>query len=168
MATPHLHLAQVNIAVPIEPLDSARLADFVAALAPINALADASPGFAWRLVGDGSDGDATGVRGFGDERLIINMSTWESLEALADFVFKSGHAGVMRERRRWFVPMKEAYSVLWWVPAGHRPTIAEAEERLAHLRAHGPSPFAFTFKQPFDGAAAAPRPRGGADYPAAG
>ena len=151
MPKPPLHLAQVNVALPIEPLDSARLADFVAALAPINALADTSPGFVWRLMGE--SGDATGMRGLGDERLIVNLSTWVSLEALADYVFKSAHAGVMRERRRWFVPMKEAYSVLWWVPAGHRPTVAEAGERLTYLRVHGPTPFAFTFKQSFDGTA---------------
>jgi hypothetical protein len=148
MSKPLLHLAQANIALPIEPLDSARLADFVAAIAPINALADTSPGFVWRL------GDATSVRGFGDDRLIINMSTWTSLDALADYAFKSAHADVMRERRRWFVPMKEAYSVLWWVPEGHRPTMVEAEERLAHLRAHGPTPYAFTFKRPFEGTGA--------------
>jgi hypothetical protein len=140
-------LAQVNVALPREPLDSALLADFVAALEPINALADEAPGFVWRLQGDG--GDATAVRGFGDERIIVNMSTWESLDALAAFVFHSPHAAVMRERRRWFVAMKEAYAALWWVPARHRPTVREAEERVAHLRAHGPSAHAFTFKQPF-------------------
>jgi hypothetical protein len=149
MPKPLLHLAQLNVALPLEPLDSARLADFVAAIAPINALAEASPGFVWRLVGYG--GDATSVHGFGDDRLLLNMSTWTSLEALADYVYKSAHAGVMRERRRWFAPMRETHSVLWWVPAGHRPTVAEAEERLTHLRAHGPTPFAFTFKEPFDG-----------------
>jgi hypothetical protein len=152
-------LAQVNVALPREPLDSALLADFVASLAPINALAEASPGFVWRLQGDG--GDATAVRGFGDDRILVNMSTWESLDALASFVFHSAHAGVMRERRKWFVPLQEVYVALWWVPAGHRPTVREAEERVAHLREHGPSAFAFTFKQPFPppGAETAPTPR---------
>lgn len=145
-------LAQVNIALPREPLDSALLADFVARLDPINALADRSPGFVWRLQSEG--GDATAVRGFGDDRILVNMSTWESVEALADYVFRSAHAEVMRARRTWFVPMKESYVALWWVAAGHQPTVAEAEERVAHLRAHGPSEFAFTFKAPF------PPPRG--------
>ncbi len=149
MVTParSFDLAQVNIALPRESLDSALLADFVAALEPINALADASPGFVWRLAGDG--GDSTAIRGFGDERILVNMSTWESLDHLADFVFKSAHAGVMRTRRKWFEPIREVYAALWWVPAGHRPTVAEAEERLRHLRENGPTPFAFTMKEPF-------------------
>jgi hypothetical protein len=147
MSVRRFDLAQVNIALPLEPLDSALLADFMAALEPINALAEASPGFVWRLQGD--LGDATSLRGFGDERIVINMSTWASLDALADFAFKSAHAGVMRQRRKWFVSMTEAYAALWWVPAGHRPSIREAEERVERLRAHGPTPFAFTFKQPF-------------------
>jgi len=140
-------LAQVNIAVPIEPLTTPRLADFVAALDPVNALADAAPGFVWRLVT--ADGDATAVRGFGDERIIINMSVWESLDALAAFVLRGEHAAVMRRRRDWFVPLREAYTVLWWVPGGHRPDVAEAEERLAALRADGPGPRAFTVARPF-------------------
>jgi len=152
-------LAQVNIALAREPLDSPLLADFFAALPEINALADASPGFVWRLVGDG--GDATGIRAFGDDRIIVNMSTWASIEALADYVFRSAHAGVMRERRKWFTAMKESYVALWWVPAGHRPTPREAEQRLEHLRTHGPTAFAFTFKQPFPppGASVKPEPR---------
>jgi Domain of unknown function (DUF3291) len=77
------------------------------------------------------------------------MSTWESLDALADFVFKSAHSEIMRERRQWFLPMKEAYAALWWVPVGHRPSVQEAEERVAHLRLHGSTVFAFTFKLPF-------------------
>jgi len=141
------HLAQVNIALPQQPLDSPLLADFVAALAPINALADSSPGFVWRLQTE--DGDATAVRGFGDDRLIVNLSTWESLEALGNFVYRSAHAGVMGQRRRWFEHLREAYLALWWVPAGHRPTIREAEERLRHLVVHGPTPFAFSFRAPF-------------------
>lgn len=146
MAARSFDLAQVNIALPREPLDSALLADFVAALAPINALAESTPGFVWRLQGD--EGDATSVRGFGDERILVNLTTWESLDALADFVYRSAHSEVMRARRKWFVPI-EAYVALWWVPAGHRPTVREAEERVSHLRQHGPSPFAFTFKRPF-------------------
>ncbi|WP_437669400.1 DUF3291 domain-containing protein [Sorangium sp. So ce131] len=144
---PH-HLAQVNIALPLEPLDSALLADFVSALDPVNALADAAPGFVWRLKEYG--GNATAVRAFGDDRILVNMSVWESAEALSDFVFRNPeHAAVMRRRREWFVPMREAITALWWVPAGHTPTVAEAEERLEHLRRHGPTPRAFTFRHLF-------------------
>jgi hypothetical protein len=156
MSTRRFDLAQVNIALPLEPLDSVLLADFVAALAPVNALADGRPGFVWRLQGDA--GDAMSVRGFGDDRIIVNMSTWESLDALADFVFKSAHSNVMRARRKWFSPMKEVYAALWWVPAGHRPSVREAEERVQHLREHGPTSRAFTFKQPFPSPDAAAQP----------
>ena len=140
------HLAQVNIGLPREPLDSALLADFVAALDPINALADGSPGFVWRLQTE--DGNATALRIF-DDRLMVNMSVWESVEALADYVYRSAHTEVMRNRRRWFHHLSEMYAALWWVPVGHRPSVAEAEERLTHVRVHGPTPYAFTFQQPF-------------------
>lgn len=142
------HLAQLNIALPVAPLTSDELADFVAALDPVNAVADAAPGFVWRLQTE--DGDATAVRGFDDDRLIVNMTVWESMEALADFVYRNpAHVAVLRERRRWFEKMAEAFQVLWWVPAGHRPSVTEAEERLHHLRAHGPSERAFTFRTPY-------------------
>lgn len=140
-------LAQVNIALPQAPLDSEQLREFVELLDPINALAELSPGFVWRLKTE--DGDATGVRGFGDDRLIINLSVWESIEALGDFVYRSHHAAVMRRRREWFGQLREAYTALWWVPAGWQPSIAECEERVASLRSQGPTPYAFTFKQPF-------------------
>jgi heme-degrading monooxygenase HmoA len=142
------HLAQVNIARPLEPLDAPLLADFVAALEPVNALADTSPGFVWRLQTE--DGDATAVRGFGDDRLIVNLSVWESLEALRAFAYSNAeHLAVLRRRREWFERRAEAAVALWWVPAGHRPSVAEAEERLAALRSAGPGPAAFTFRRPF-------------------
>jgi hypothetical protein len=128
-------------------LDTPLLADFVANLDPINALADGSPGFVWRLQTE--DGDATSIRAFEDELMIINMSVWESIDQLAEFVYRSGHVAVMRRRRQWFERM-QVYLALWWVPEGHVPTIAEAQERLEHLEAHGPSPHAFTFKQRFE------------------
>ena len=140
------HIAQVNIALPLEPLDSPLLAEFVEQLEPINALAERSPGFAWRLQDE--DGDATGIRAFDDDRLIINMSVWESIEALGEFVYRSGHVAVMRRRREWFERVR-MHMALWWVPAGHQPTVTEAEERLEHLRANGPTPFAFTFNARF-------------------
>ena len=139
------HVAQVNIALPREPLDSPALAEFVANLEPVNALADTAPGFVWRLQDD--SGDATSIKAFDDERLIINMSVWESIAALWAFVYDGGHLDVMRRRREWMTKLAETHMALWWVPAGHIPTIGEAEERLDHLRAHGPTEHAFTFKQ---------------------
>jgi hypothetical protein len=143
-----MQLAQLNIALRREPLESPLLAEFVAALEPVNAAADASPGFVWRLQTE--DGDAMGVRGFGDDRLIVNMSVWESLEALRAFAYSDRtHLGVLRRRREWFARM-DFHLVLWWVPAGHQPSVAEAEERLELLRERGPGPDAFTFRSVFD------------------
>ena len=141
------HLAQVNIALPLEPLTSARLSGFVAALDEINALADAAPGFVWRLQTE--DGDATAIRLLDDDRLIVNMSVWSSMTSLTEFVYRSDHVRIMRQRRGWFETMSEAYQALWWVPAGHLPTVAEAEQRITHLRAHGPTGYAFTFRNSF-------------------
>jgi hypothetical protein len=140
------HIAQVNIALPRAPLDDPLLADFVALLDPINELADRSAGFVWRLQTD--DGNATGIRAFDDERIIVNMSVWESIEALWAFVYDSAHLDVMRRRREWFERIR-MHMCLWWVPAGHTPTVSEAEERLTLLREYGPTARAFTFKQPF-------------------
>jgi hypothetical protein len=143
-------LAQVNIALAREPLDAPLLSDFMAALAPVNARADRAPGFVWRMQSE--DGDATAVRGFGsDPRLIINLTVWESLAAMLDFVYgDAAHLAVMRRRREWFERL-DLHTVLWWVPAGHRPTVTEAEQRLDYLRRHGPTPRAFTFRRNFDG-----------------
>ena len=142
------HLAQLNIGRLRAPLESPQIAGFVAALEPINAIADAAPGFVWRLQTE--DGDATAIRPFAeDDLLLVNMSVWRSLEALADFAYRSDHRDVMRQRRDWFERMAEAYLVLWWVPEGHIPTVDEAKARLERLRRVGPSPDAFTFRQPF-------------------
>jgi hypothetical protein len=147
------HVAQVNIGRLLAPLDAPELADFVEALDPVNALADVAPGFVWRLQTE--DGDATALRVF-DEYTLVNMSVWESIDALADFVYRSHHVDVMRRRREWFERPTEAFLALWWVPAGTVPTLADAEQRLVHLRTHGPTPEAFTLRDPF------PAP-GGAD-----
>jgi hypothetical protein len=149
------HLAQLNIGRLLAPLESSKLAPFVEALEPINALADGAPGFVWRLQTE--DGDATAIRAFDDDMLMVNMSVWESVEALGDFVYRSDHLSVMRRRREFFERMAEAFMVLWWVPAGHRPSVAEAKERLEMLRRDGPTPAAFTFRSPF--------PAPGADAP---
>ncbi len=149
-------LAQLNIALPLEPLTSPRLAGFVGALEEINALADFSPGFVWRLQTE--DGDATAIRAFDDDRLIVNLTVWTSIEALGDFVYRSAHVGVLRRRREWFEAPSEAHQVMWWLPAGELPSVAEAEHRLAHLRRHGPTPRAFTFRDPFPAPDGAPAP----------
>ncbi len=127
-------------------MDGPVMAGFKAALEPINELADNAPGFVWRLQTE--DGDATAIRPYEDERMIVNMSTWESIEALRAFVYTSAHTAVMRNRKQWFERV-EIYMVLWWVPAGHEPTIEEAKARLEHLRGHGPTPYAFTFRASF-------------------
>jgi hypothetical protein len=139
------HIAQLNVGVTVAPLDSAELADFVAALDGVNALAEASPGFVWRLKSD--SGNATDVRVGDNPNFIVNMSVWESVETLFEFVYRSMHTKVMSRRRDWFEKPDRAYHVLWWVPAGHQPTVEEAMARLDHLDKHGPSPHAFTFKE---------------------
>ena len=141
-------LAQLNVGRMVAPQDSPLVAPFVDALDEINALAEASPGFVWRFQTE--DGNAMAERPFpDDDEMLVNFSTWESTEALADYVYRSQHVEFLRRRREWFVPLKEVVTVLWWVPAGHRPTSAEAVERLEHLRRHGPTAYAFTFRHRF-------------------
>jgi len=145
-------LAQVNIGRLGEPLDSPALADFVAALDPVNALADAAPGFVWRLQTE--DGNATAVRAFewdaaGSAGVIVNMSVWESVDALATFVYSDEHRQVMRRRREWFERIPVAYTALWWIKRGTIPTTDDAEGKVRHLRAHGPTPAAFTLRMHF-------------------
>lgn len=141
------HLAQVNVARALAPLDSRDMAGFIEQLDEINALAEQSPGFVWRLKSD--SGNATDVRPYEDDRIIVNLSVWQSIEQLHDFVYKSAHAPVMRRRQEWFSKFEGAYLALWWVPARHQPSIDEAKARLAHLDMHGPSPFAFNLKTRF-------------------
>jgi len=145
------HLAQLNVAKLTAPLDDPCMADFVDALGPTNDLADGWQGFVWRLQTD--EGDATSIRAFDDPLLLVNMSVWESVEALGDYISRSGHLDVMRRRREWVSYMPEAHLCLWWIPAGSIPTVDEAKERLEHLRAHGPTPHSFTFKKRFAAAA---------------
>lgn len=141
------HLAQLNIARLRYPIDAPETQGFVVELEPVNALADEAPGFVWRLQTD--DGDATSIRLFEDDLMIVNLSLWESLESWRDFVFSGRHLDVMRKRRAWFERMAAAYSVMWWVPAGHVPTPDEAVQRLELLRESGPTPQAFTMRQAF-------------------
>jgi hypothetical protein len=153
--TTDFHLAQVNISRLLAPLDSDLLRDFVNALDPVNASGDAAPGFVWRLQTE--DGDATAVRIFDDPDLIVNLTVWTDLASLGDFAFGEPHVQIMRRRRAWFAKPTEAMTALWWIPAGTRPTVADAEERLLALRQNGPTPFAFTMRAPF------PAPGSGAD-----
>jgi len=142
-----LHIAQVNIGRMKGELEDPVMADFVARLDEINALADRSPGFVWRLQTEA--GNATYLRPYDDDRILFNMSVWESIEQLRRYVYYSAHVEVLKRRHDWFDKFSGAYTALWWVPQGHRPGIDEAKQRLAHLDAHGPTPFAFTFKKPF-------------------
>ncbi len=146
-AAPAYQLAQVNIARMLEPLDSPLLADFVAGLDPLNALADTADGFVWRLQGD--EGDATAFRVFEDDWLLLNMSVWRDPAALDAYVYDPAHRALLRRRREWFAKPAEAMAALWWVPAGHIPTPKEAEERLVLLRANGAGPEAFTLREVF-------------------
>jgi len=137
------HLAQLNVAHLKAPLDSPLLADFVGNLDRINALAESASGFIWRL--QTPEGDATALRPAGPDT-IVNMSVWTDVSSLSAFVFKSGHVDILKRRKEWFERMADAYTVLWWVPKGAIPTIDEALAKLDHLRSHGPSPEAFTFR----------------------
>ena len=137
------HIAQVNIARLKAPIDDPLLAGFVARLDDVNALADAAPGFVWRLQTDA--GNATDLRPYADERILLNLSVWESPEQLREFVYRSAHVEVMRQRKSWFEQFDGAYQALWWVPAGHIPSVDEAKERLECFRAQGESARAFSF-----------------------
>ena len=155
---PAYELAQLNVGVIRAPMDSPVMAEFAANLDRINALAERTPGFVWRLQSD--SGNATDIRPFDDPDLLLNMSVWRDVAALSAYVYRSEHVAIMRRRREWFEPMDQAYLVLWWVARGHRPSIDEAVARLETLRRKGPTPEAFTFRQAFAApdAAAPPAP----------
>jgi len=143
------HIAQVNIGRIKAPIDDPLMAGFTGRLDEINALADRSPGFVWRLQTD--EGNATYFRPYeNDDRILLNMSVWETIDALRNFVYRTAHTELLRGRQAWFEKFAGAYTALWWVPAGHIPGIDEAKKRIAHVDAHGPTQFAFTFKTIFD------------------
>ena len=142
------HLAEINVARALAPLDDPMLAPFMVQIAAVNELADRSPGFVWRLQTE--YGDATGIQAFDDPRVLVNMSVWRDVDSLWRFTYDSGHLAPFRERRRWFEPPTQPHLALWWIPEGRIPTLDEGRARLEHLVAHGPTPFAFTFKQMFD------------------
>jgi len=141
-------LAQLNIGVIKGPIDSPVMAEFVANLDRINALAERTPGFVWRLQTE--EGNATAIRPYPEnENMAVNMSVWKDVDSLRLFVFHSEHVQIMRRRQEWFEKMTEAFLVLWWVPRGHRPGIEEAKAKLEMLRAKGSTAEAFTFRQAF-------------------
>ena len=141
-------LAQLNIGIIKGPIDGPVMAEFVANLDRINALAERTPGFVWRLQTE--EGNATAIRPYPEnENMAVNMSVWRDVESLSRYVYHSDHLQVMRRRREWFEKMSDAFLVLWWVPKGHRPTIEEAKARLELLWRQGPSAEAFTFRQAF-------------------
>jgi hypothetical protein len=139
--TPRWHLAELNVMRMLAPVDHATMVDFVALLAPINALAEASPGFVWRL-------EAENIDPF-DDTLLVNYSIWRSQQELWNFLYASQHLDVIRRRREWAERLPTASHVLWWIPAGTVPAISDAVARLEQLRTLGPSPHAFTFRSPF-------------------
>ena len=141
------HLAQLNVARFKAPPGDPVIAGFMAQLDPLNAVADAAQGFVWRLQTD--EGNATSIQAFDDDLMLVNMSVWESVEALAGYVYGGDHVPVMRRRREWTERLVEAHLCLWWIPAGAIPTVDEAKDRLEHLRENGPTPYAFTFKRRF-------------------
>ena len=141
------HLAQVNIARMNAPLETPAMAGFVARLDDINALADRSPGFIWRFQSE--EGNATYLRPYDDDRILFNLSVWNNVEHLRDYVYRSAHVELLRNRHEWFSGFESTYLALWWIPAGHRPSVDEAKRRLEYLGEHGPTPFAFTFKERF-------------------
>lgn len=140
------HLAQINIARAIAPLDSPQLTDFMVNLDRINQLAEQSPGFVWRLQSD--EGDATSFTIF-DDKTIPNLTVWKNIESLHHYVYKTDHIHIMKRRKEWFEPMQEAFLALWWIPAGHIPSLYEAQLKLETLRKKGPTPDAFTFRKHF-------------------
>lgn len=139
------HIAQFNFACIRADLDDPIMEGFVSQLQYINGLADASPGFVWRLQTD--KGDSTEIRPYDDHRLLITYSIWESIESLYEFVYRHQHAQIMTRRRQWFEHLEGFYIVLWWVPAGYIPSIEEAKARMDYLQRYGPTPYAFTFEK---------------------
>lgn len=141
------HLAQINVARLVAPIDDPQVAEFAGNLDRVNALAEASPGFVWRLQTD--EGDATSIQAFDDPLVIVNMSVWESVEALREYVYKTDHVNFLRRRREWFQPYDGPFLALWWIEAGTVPTVADGKAALARLAADGPGPRAFTLAKNF-------------------
>lgn len=148
MAKTTWHLAQINIAKMIgNDINEPIMKTFVAQLEEVNSTADNSKGFVWRLKDESNS--AASINAFDDTRIIVNMSVWETIEDLKAFVYNGRHLDVLRQKKEWFVKIEQAYVVLWYIPAGHVPTIEEAKKRLRSLEQHGPTQYAFNFKSAF-------------------
>jgi hypothetical protein len=146
-----MHLAQLNVGRLVDEPDSDTVAEFMRALAPINLLAEVSPGFVWRLQDEDGPG-ATGQRFPGhedDERYIANLTVWTDVESLLHYVARSGHGTYLRRRREWFEKADQPTLVLWWIEEDHLPDLEEGATRLEHLRRHGPTPEAFDLRTTF-------------------
>jgi len=141
------HLAQVNIALAKGEMDTELMNGFVSRLDEINEKADKSEGFIWRLQTD--DGDSTAIRVFDKPLLLVNISVWESIDTLKNFVYTSAHVELIRDRQAWFHKFVDAHQALWWIPQGHIPTTEEAKEKLEHIQKHGSTAEAFHFGKPF-------------------
>lgn len=146
------HLAQLNIATALAPLDSPVMQEFVDNLERINLMGECSPGFVWRMKDD--TGNATAIPVYDDPNIIANLTVWQNPESLKSFLFKTEHAHFLKRKKEWFKPVKEATYVLWWVPQGHIPTMNEGKDKLAYLRAYGETAKAFSFKKQFTAAQA--------------
>ncbi|MEZ8790564.1 DUF3291 domain-containing protein [Vibrio splendidus] len=142
-----MKLAQLNIALAKYPLDAPEIKEFVDNLELVNGIAESSEGFVWRLKDE--SGDATNIQAFDDPNMIVNMSVWDSVDSLKNFMFRTHHRDFMRRKGDWFHRLPEDTYVLWWIEEEHIPTLEEAIERLEHLRETGDTPYAFTFKTNF-------------------
>lgn len=141
------YIATSNVARMLAGYEDAAMAGFLERLDPVNAVADASPGFIWRY--ESGDEESEEVRVFGDKQILFNMSVWESIEALEKFAYQSVHLEVLQKKSNWFERPTRTPLVLWWVKAGHVPSVVEAKERFDVLWRDGPTPIAFTFKERF-------------------
>ncbi|UOE79683.1 DUF3291 domain-containing protein [Vibrio splendidus] len=142
-----MKLAQLNIALAKYPLDAPEIKEFVDNLELVNGIAESSEGFVWRLKDE--SGDATNIQAFDDPNMIVNMSVWDSVDSLKNFMFRTHHRDFMRRKGDWFHRLPEDTYVLWWIEEDHIPALEEAIERLEHLREIGDTPYAFTFKTNF-------------------
>jgi hypothetical protein len=141
------YLAQINIALMKAPLEDPIMAEFANALDKVNEIADRSPGFVWRL--KSSSGNATDIRAYGDPKMLVNLSVWQTVEQLKDYVYQSLHGGFFVRRRQWFERYQGANFAMWWIPVGELPSVEEAKVRLEYLELHGDSPVSFTFSRPY-------------------
>jgi len=141
------HLAQINIAQAKQAMESPIMSGFVKRLDEINLLAEKSPGFVWRLQTE--EGDATGIKAYDDQQMVINLTVWQDIDSLKHYVYQSAHIELIQDRKRWFSKMESMQLALWWVPIGHIPSIEEGKNKLDLLQSDGVSERVFTFAKPY-------------------